>query len=228
MGRFFSFSLFFSAGFQDARQPPHPLPPTWPGARSVTLTEGLEDARAGLVVVLRVRPVGGVLRRTLLPLLVARPPAVAPPTPVALGHVHTDVNGVVTCQRGQTERKRERRECHTHRTVQMTVRTSGLQEKLHRWMLQQLQRSSWENMQPSVKLLTETKKKGCPQRHRHPRVSSVHPVFAQYRQQPTCSFTCGCVLTSRRVCLPVTQKPAVCRLNSTDEAARLIFTISTT
>lgn len=109
----FLFFLFFSAGFQDARHPPSSPPtppPTWPGGRSVTLTEGLEDAVAGLVVVLRVRPVGGVLRRTLLPLLVARPPAVAPPTPVALGHVHTDVNGVVTCQRGHREREGEREE----------------------------------------------------------------------------------------------------------------------
>lgn len=89
--------------------PPTP-PPTWPGGRSVALTEGLEDAVAGLVVVLRVRPVGGVFRQTLLTLLVARPPAVAPPTAVALGHVHTDVNGVVTCQRGHREREGEREE----------------------------------------------------------------------------------------------------------------------
>lgn len=78
-----------------------------------------------------------------------------------------------------------------------------------------------------MKSLTEReKKKWC--RQRHPRVTSVHPLFAQYRQQPTSRFTLGCVLTSGRVCLPVTQKPAVYRLNSTDEAARLIFRISTT
>lgn len=84
---------------------PPPPPLMWPGGRS--LTEGLEDAVAGLVVVLRVRPVRGVLCRTLLPLLVSWTPAVAPPTPVALGHMHTNVNGVVTCWREGTERKRE-------------------------------------------------------------------------------------------------------------------------
>lgn len=84
--------------------PPLPAPLMCPGGRS--LTEGLEDAVAGLVVVLRVRPVRGVLRRALLPLLVSRTPAVAPPTPVALGHMHTNVNGVVTCMEG-TEGKRE-------------------------------------------------------------------------------------------------------------------------
>lgn len=79
-----------------------------------------------------------------------------------------------------------------------------------------------------MKLLTQRGKKINVRRQRHPRVTSVHPVFAQYRRQPTRSFTCGGVLTSGRVCLPVTQKPAVYRFNSKDEAALLIFRISTT
>ena len=62
------------------------------------LTERFEDAAARLVVVFRVGLVGGVLGRFLLPVLVAGPPAMASPPPVALGHVHADVDGMVTCK----------------------------------------------------------------------------------------------------------------------------------
>lgn len=61
------------------------------------LTERLEDAAAGLVVVFHIGLVGGVLGGFLLPVLVAGPPAMAPASPVALGHVYADVDGVVTC-----------------------------------------------------------------------------------------------------------------------------------
>lgn len=62
------------------------------------LTERFEDAVAGLVVVFCVRLVKGILRQLLLSVLVAGFPAVTPPTSIALGHMHADVNGVVTCK----------------------------------------------------------------------------------------------------------------------------------
>lgn len=93
----------------------------WPGGQS--LTEGLEDAIAGLVVVLRVRPVRGVLCRTLLPLLVSRTPAVAPPTPVALGHMHTNVNGVVTCRR-RAERERDKAQSNSQNSADVGLYAS--------------------------------------------------------------------------------------------------------
>ena len=66
--------------------------------RPSELTEGLEDAAAGLVDVLRLGPVGDALRQPLLPVLVAGLTAVAPAPAIALGHAHADVDGVVTCR----------------------------------------------------------------------------------------------------------------------------------
>lgn len=66
--------------------------------RSAKLTEGFEDVRSGVICVV---PVGLVPFRALLAplplLLVARLASVAPPPVVALGNVHANVHGVVTC-----------------------------------------------------------------------------------------------------------------------------------
>lgn len=66
------------------------------------LTERFEDAVAGLIVIFCVRLVRGVLRQLLLSVLVAGSPTMTPPTPIALGHMHANVNGVVTCAKSKT------------------------------------------------------------------------------------------------------------------------------
>lgn len=65
------------------------------------LTERLEDVGGGLVHIVDVRLVAlGAVLHPLALLLVAGLAAVAPPPVVALGNVHADVHGVVTCQGG--------------------------------------------------------------------------------------------------------------------------------
>lgn len=67
------------------------------------LTERLEDVGGGLVHIVDVRLVAlGAVLHPLALLLVAGLAAVAPPPVVALGNVHADVHGVVTCQDNTT------------------------------------------------------------------------------------------------------------------------------
>lgn len=60
------------------------------------LTEWFEDAVAGLLIVLCIRPVRSVLSHFLLSVLLTGASAMTSPSPVALRHMHTDVYGVVT------------------------------------------------------------------------------------------------------------------------------------
>lgn len=137
----------------------------------------------------------------------------SPPTPVALGHVHANVNGVVTCgERGcwwreGTERKRESRVKLTENTAD--VELSGEMTPLNVCGAALEEKS----MMPAKTPDSHFSAPPC----LHNMASGLHAVF-----------TCSCVMTSGRVCLPVTQKPAAYRLNSTDEAPRLIFRITTT
>lgn len=69
------------------------------GCTPSPLTERLEDVGRGLVYVVDVRLVAlGAVLHSLALLLVAGLAAVASPPVVALGNVHADVHGVVTCQ----------------------------------------------------------------------------------------------------------------------------------
>lgn len=60
------------------------------------LTEWFEDAIAGLLIVLGVRPVRSIFAHFLFSVLVTGASAMTSPPPVALGHMHADVYGMVT------------------------------------------------------------------------------------------------------------------------------------
>lgn len=95
--------MLFAAG----RAPPPPLPPGKIDLRRSRapspLTERLEDVGGGLVHIVDVQLVAlGAVLHPLALLLVAGLAAVAPPPVVALGNVHADVHGVVTCQDNTT------------------------------------------------------------------------------------------------------------------------------
>lgn len=62
-----------------------------------------------------------------------RPPTVASLTPVALGHVHTDVKGVVACKKVKTadEPTDARGENQTDRPKEHLETPAGVQENQH-------------------------------------------------------------------------------------------------